>query len=98
MPERPQINLPELFNLAQERLSQNINLRSDSFGRTKDLLYILAKWQRLRFCEIEDKALRYCYLAKMKNSPLARAGVQRARRSAQLPSSRPAHGQTGSLP
>ena len=67
MPERPQINLQELFNLAQERLSQNIHLRSDSFGRTKDLLYILAKWQRLRFCEIEDKALRYCYLAKIEN-------------------------------
>lgn len=67
MPERPQINLQELFNLAQERLSQNIHLRSDSFGRTKDMLYILAKWQRLRFYEIEDKALRCCYLAKIKN-------------------------------
>ena len=67
MPERPQINLQELFSLAQERLSQNIQLKSDSFERTKDLLYILAKWQRLRFYEIEDKALRYSYLAKIKN-------------------------------
>lgn len=65
MPDRPQINLQELFNLTEERLSQNIRLKSDSFERTKDLLYILAKWQRLRFYEIQDKALSYCYLAKI---------------------------------
>ena len=67
MPERPQINLQELFNITEERLSQNIRLKSDSFKRTKDLLYILAKRQRLRFCEIEDKALRCFYLAKIEN-------------------------------
>ena len=67
MPDRPQINLQELFNLTEERLSQNIRLKSDSFERTKDLLYILVKWHRLRFYEIEDKALRSCYLAKIEN-------------------------------